>query len=429
MLYYIRRKFRGRKEKIKMNLINDTQVSKMSLLQIPERKRSLIRSFVIRCIDIVGAIVGLIMMVPLWLYVAIEHIKNKDEGPVFYHQKRIGKNGKIFKMYKFGSESIISNFPQFINLLKGEMTLVGPRPYMYYEKEKMGRYYDIITQFKPGLTGVYQISGKSSITFNERLDMDLRYIFNNNLKMNLKIMAITLLVTPKYRSREYFNEYVAEQNDFVDNLLNNVSEKITLFLKRVIDIMASIVGLLILAILVPIVWIGNRICKDKGPVFYSHERIGKNGKHFKMYKFRSMIVGADDVLKEYLKNNEEIRKEFEETRKLQNDPRITKFGSFLRKTSLDEFPQFINVLKGEMSLIGPRAVVDDEIEKFGDKQEVVLSVKPGVTGYWAANGRSNTSYEERIEMETYYVENMSIVLDIKIIFKTIYSVIKREGAV
>ena len=407
-----------------MNFVNDTQISKMSLIEIPLRKRNLLTKICIRCIDILGAIAGLLVLIPFWIYVAIEHIKNKDESPVFYYQKRIGKNGKIFKMYKFGSKSIISNFPQFINVLKGEMTLVGPRPYMHYEKEKMGKYYDIISQSKPGLTGVYQISGKSSITFNERLDMDLRYIFDRNFKMDLKIIDITILVTPRYRVREFFNEYV-EEKDFVDNSLRNI----TLLLKRIIDLFASIVGLVFLGILVPIVWMGNRICKDKGPIFYSHQRIGKDGKHFKMYKFRSMVVGADDILQEYLKNNEEIRKEFEETRKLQNDPRITKFGAFLRKTSIDEFPQFLNVLKGDMSLIGPRAVVDDEIEMFGDKKENVLSVKPGITGYWAANGRSNTSYEERVEMENYYVENMSILLDIKIVFKTIYSVIKREGAV
>ena len=407
-----------------MNLINDTQVSKLSLLEIPERKRSLISKLIIRCIDILAAIIGIIIVIPLWLYVSIQHIKNKDESPVVYSQKRIGRNGKIFKMYKFGCKSMISNFPQFINIFKGEMTLVGPRPYMYYEKDKMGKYYDLIIESKPGLTGVYQISGKTVITFEERLDMDLRYIFDRNFKMDLKIIAITALVTPKYRVREFFNEYVEEKNIF-----DNLNQNITLVLKRFFDIICSILGLIILILLTPIVWIGNHLCKDKGPLFYSHERIGKDGKYFKMYKFRSMVVGADDILQEYLKNNEEIRKEFEETRKLQNDPRITKFGAFLRKTSLDEIPQFINVLKGEMSLIGPRAVVDGEIEKFGDKKNNVLSVKPGITGYWAANGRSNTSYEERVEMENYYVENMSLLLDIKIILKTVYSVIKREGAV
>ena len=308
-----------------MNSTNEIQVSKMSLLELHERKRNLISKLISRCVDIVAAIIGIVMFIPLWLYVSIEHIKNKDESPVFYSQKRIGKNGKIFKMYKFGSKAMISNFPQFINILKGEMTLVGPRPYMYYEKNKMGKYYDIIIQNKPGLTGVYQISGKSVISFDERLDMDLRYIFDRNFKMDFKIIAITILVTPKHRVREYLNEYVEEKNNF--------SREITLVAKRIGDILISFIGLIALILLMPIVWIGNRLCKDKGPLFYVHERIGRDGEHFKMYKFRSMIVGADEVLHEYLKNNKEIREEFEKTRKIHNDPRITKFGAFQRKTS------------------------------------------------------------------------------------------------
>ena len=178
-----------------------------------------------------------------------------------------------------------------------------------------------------------------------------------------------------------------------------------------------------------IVYTINLVSGDHGPLFYSQERIGKNGKHFKMYKFRSMVVGADEKLKEILKNDPELRAEFMRDRKLKNDPRITRAGKFLRKTSLDEFPQFINVIKGEMSLVGPRAVIDGEIEKFGTKKNVVLSVKPGITGYWAANGRSDTTYEERVEMETYYAKNSNVVFDFKILFKTVMVVIKHEGAV
>ena len=178
-----------------------------------------------------------------------------------------------------------------------------------------------------------------------------------------------------------------------------------------------------------IVAIVNFINKENGPLFYSHERIGKDGKHFKMYKFRSMVVGADEILEKMMSEDEEVRKEFEETRKLKNDPRITKIGKILRKTSLDEFPQFINVLKGEMSLVGPRAVIEGEIELFGEHKSEVLSVKPGITGYWAANGRSDTTYEERVKLETYYANNMSIPLDIEILAKTVISVVKKEGAI
>ena len=142
-----------------------------------------------------------------------------------------------------------------------------------------------------------------------------------------------------------------------------------------------------------------------------------------------MVIGADKILEEYLAENEEARIEFEQNQKLKNDPRITKLGSFIRKTSLDEFPQFINILKGDMSLVGPRPIVDREVELFGDKMKTVHSVRPGLTGYWAANGRSDTTYEQRVEMEAYYAENFSLLLDIKIILKTIKSVIKKEGAI
>ncbi len=148
-----------------------------------------------------------------------------------------------------------------------------------------------------------------------------------------------------------------------------------------------------------------------------------------MYKFRTMVVDSDERLAKLLEEDEEARKEWEENRKLKNDPRITKIGSFLRKTSLDEFPQFINVLKGDMSIVGPRAVVDGEIEKFGIYKKEILSVKPGITGYWAANGRSDTSYEERVFMEYKYVRMFSVWMDIKILFKTVASVLRKEGAV
>lgn len=202
------------------------------------------------------------------------------------------------------------------------------------------------------------------------------------------------------------------------------------FIKRVIDIIGSIIGIVILIPVTAIVYMARKILKeDDGPLFYEHLRYGKNGKQFRLYKFRSMCMHADQKLKEYLESNEEARKEFEKNQKLKNDPRITKLGNFLRKTSLDELPQMLNILKGEMSFIGPRPVVDGEIEKYGENKDKFLSVKPGLTGYWQVNGRSNTTYEERMEMELYYVDNCSLWLDIKIFFKTFIAVFKKEGAI
>lgn len=218
------------------------------------------------------------------------------------------------------------------------------------------------------------------------------------------------------------------ENTTIDN--KKIKIYIEKGIKRIVDIIVGLLGTIMLIPITAVIYITKKVLKeDNGPIFYDQLRIGKDGKHFKLYKYRSMIVGADEILKEYLASNEEAKIEFEKNQKLRNDPRITKLGNFLRKTSLDEFPQFINILKGDMSLVGPRPIVDREVELFGDKMKIVHSVRPGLTGYWAANGRSDTSYEQRVEMEAYYAENFSLLLDIKIIFKTIKSVINKEGAI
>lgn len=200
--------------------------------------------------------------------------------------------------------------------------------------------------------------------------------------------------------------------------------------KRAIDIIGAIIGIILLIPTIILVYIARKILKeDQGPLFYKQLRYGKNGKIFKLYKFRSMCINADKKLKEYLDNNEDAKNEFEKTHKLQKDPRITKLGNFLRKTSLDELPQMINILKGEMSFVGPRPVISEEVEEYGVNKDKFLSVTPGLTGYWQVNGRSNTTYEERMLMELYYVENCSLWLDIKIFFKTFITVFKKEGAI
>ena len=240
--------------------------------------------------------------------------------------------------------------------------------------------------------------------------------------MNMKVIK-----DYSFLNEQDINEIVLE-NDTINN--KKIGIYIERGIKRIFDIFVGLIGTLLLIPITIGIYIAKKILKeDDGPIFYDQLRIGKDGKHFKLYKYRSMIVGADEILKEYLSNNEEARIEFEQNQKLKNDPRITKLGNFLRKTSLDEFPQFINILKGDMSLVGPRPIVDREIELFGDKMKTVHSVRPGLTGYWAANGRSDTTYEQRVEMEAYYAENFSLLLDIKIIVKTIKSVIKKEGAI
>lgn len=196
------------------------------------------------------------------------------------------------------------------------------------------------------------------------------------------------------------------------------------YIKRIIDILISLVALVILSPVFLIIGLSIKI-ESKGPVFFVHKRVGKYGKIIGMYKFRTMVQNAEELIKEF---TPEQMKEFKENFKLENDPRITKVGKFLRKTSLDELPQLINILKGELSIIGPRPVIEEELEKYGENKSKFLSVTPGLTGYWAANGRSNTTYEQRMDMELYYIDNMSWKMDVKIFFKTIISVLKKEGA-
>ena len=186
-------------------------------------------------------------------------------------------------------------------------------------------------------------------------------------------------------------------------------------MKRVLDVIVASIGLVILSPVFLLLAILIKV-NSKGSVFFAHTRIGKDGKKFKMYKFRTMYENAEEMIKNF---SPEQKKEWEENYKLKEDPRITSIGKILRKTSLDELPQIINIIKGDLSIIGPRPVIDRELEKYGESKEKFLSITPGLTGYWQANGRSSTSYEERMEMELYYVDHCSLKLDIAIFFKTI----------
>ena len=209
------------------------------------------------------------------------------------------------------------------------------------------------------------------------------------------------------------------------NVQTKISKKVYIKVKRVIDVILASIALILLSPLFAIIAIAIKI-DSKGPVFFAHKRIGKNGNIIKLYKFRSMVINAEELIKSF---TPEQMREYKENYKLTNDPRITKVGKFLRKTSLDELPQLINIINGDLSIIGPRPVVADELEKYGVNKDKFLSVTPGLTGYWAANGRSNTTYEQRMEMELYYIDNLSLKMDIKVFFKTILSVLKKEGAI
>ena len=208
---------------------------------------------------------------------------------------------------------------------------------------------------------------------------------------------------------------------------SKVKFNIYLFIKRFVDIFVSLIGMFFLTPIYLIVKIIYVLNGDFDKIMFAHKRIGKNGEEFSMYKFRTMVPNALEILDELLKDPKYL-KEWQENHKFEHDPRVTKIGNILRKTSLDELPQFINIFLGDMSLIGPRPMIKEEVDDYGKRKLDLLSVRPGLTGWWACNGRSDTTADERKELELYYVKNRSLTLDIKIVFKTVIAVLKKEGA-
>jgi lipopolysaccharide/colanic/teichoic acid biosynthesis glycosyltransferase len=204
-------------------------------------------------------------------------------------------------------------------------------------------------------------------------------------------------------------------------------QSLYLGVKRLFDIIISSIALVFVALISIIIFLIDCFGNNKGPVFFKQKRIGKNHKVFYIYKYRSMVINADEKLQAnkklhdlYVKNNYKLPPE--------RDPRITRFGKFLRKSSLDELPQFLNIFKGEMSLIGPRPVVEEELKEYGEQTDKFLSVTPGAMGYWQASGRSTIPYPRRCDYELYYVDNASLIFDLKILCKSIISIFKADGA-
>ena len=193
--------------------------------------------------------------------------------------------------------------------------------------------------------------------------------------------------------------------------------KVYKLIKKIFDIVFS---LFILITFIPLFLIISSLIKlsSRGPIFFLQERIGKNNIPFKCIKFRTMYPEAKDILKNLLNNDEKIKKEFEQTHKIKNDPRITTIGKLLRKTSLDELPQFINVLRNEMSIVGPRPIVKAEKKKYGKNSVKLLSIKPGITGLWQVSGRNNLTYRKRVMLDINYVKNYNLLMDIRILIRT-----------
>lgn len=223
-----------------------------------------------------------------------------------------------------------------------------------------------------------------------------------------------------------------ESNNMADTLpiksANKVKRITYLFIKKSFDVICSLFAVLFLIPLWLFIKLAYLFSGDTNPVLYTQKRIGKNGEEFDFYKFRSMIPNADEELKKILAEDPKKAEEYALNKKLENDPRVTKVGAFLRKTSLDEFPQFINVLKGDMAIIGNRPYLPREKEDMGDYFEDIEKTKCGIVSYWAVMGRSDVSFEKRLELEKYYSDNQTLLLDLSIFVKVFKIVLLRKGA-
>ena len=210
--------------------------------------------------------------------------------------------------------------------------------------------------------------------------------------------------------------------------MSKIKKYLYLTIKRLFDIILSLFGILFLIPISIIIKISYILNKDFSSIFYSQIRIGKDGKEFKLYKFRSMIPNADEVLKELMSTSTDIFNEYSKNKKLKDDPRVTKVGKFIRKTSLDEFPQFINVFKGDMSIVGNRPYLPIEKKDMGNYYNDIVKTKCGIVSYWAIHGRSDVSFERRLELEKYYSNHQSLGLDAKIFIKSFSVVLLKKGA-
>lgn len=261
------------------------------------------------------------------------------------------------------------------------------------------------------------------------LEFDEHALRDEWLKTLAKHHCRSVSVIPTLRGVPLYGtdmSFIFSHEVMILRVSNSLAKRTSRFLKRTFDIIGSASIILLLS---PILGaLAYLVSKDGGKAIYGHERVGRDGNKFKCLKFRSMVMNSQEVLQQLLENDPEARAEWDKDFKLKNDPRITKVGNFIRKTSLDELPQLFNVLKGEMSLVGPRPVIEKELERYAGDVDYYLMAKPGMTGLWQVSGRNDVDYDTRVYFDAWYVKNWSLWNDIAILFKTINVVLKRDGA-
>lgn len=431
-------------------------VSYLPFMVMPRRYQ-----FLKRVIDIVLALLCLPLFLLVYLLSYIAALPSR--GAVILQRVRVGKNGRRFYQYRFRTlrldakerlengekaetawgrfliASHVDGLPEILNVLSGDMSFCGPHAptlqrFLEYDPARRRN-----LCIKPGIVGGWSLEKEEEdIIFRER-----EYVEDWSVIKDLAIYTEMLLrYLTGQSTKQRLSRTVAEEIQLIEDYKEDIAplqydhtvyvhqatagEKIYLFVKRIIDIILSAIGIIILSpvlLILSILVISN----DGGSPIYKHTRVGMNGRKIAILKFRSMRRDAGDLKK--LLTPEQLE-QYEKEFKIDDDPRITGIGEFIRKTSLDELPQLFNILKGDLSIVGPRPIVEKETEVYGKDIGKFLSVKPGLTGYWQAYARNNATYEtgERQAMEMYYIDHKSFWLDIKIFFKTFSSVLKREGA-
>lgn len=239
----------------------------------------------------------------------------------------------------------------------------------------------------------------------------------------------SITVIPSLRGLPLYNtdmSFIFSHEVMLLRIHNNLAKRTSRLQKRTFDIVCSSLIILVSSPLLLYLW--YKVSRDGGPAIYGHQRVGRSGKLFPCYKFRSMVMNSQEVLQKLLDTDPEARAEWERDFKLRNDPRITRVGRFIRRTSLDELPQLFNVLKGEMSLVGPRPIISEELVRYDNDVDYYLMAKPGMTGLWQVSGRNDVDYETRVYFDSWYVKNWSLWNDIAILFKTVKVVLHRDGA-
>ncbi|WP_114193571.1 undecaprenyl-phosphate galactose phosphotransferase WbaP [Edaphovirga cremea] len=276
---------------------------------------------------------------------------------------------------------------------------------------------------------LWRVSDTEHTQFIVALEFDEHVLRDQWLKTLAKNGCRSVSVIPTLRGVPLYGtdmSFIFSHEVMILRVSNNLAKRTSRIVKRTFDIVGSV---MILTMLSPVLLIlAYLVSKDGGKSIYGHERIGRNGEKFKCLKFRSMVTNSQEVLKNLLENDAQAREEWDKDFKLKNDPRITRVGKFIRKTSLDELPQLLNVLKGEMSLVGPRPVIEKELERYAGDVDYYLMAKPGITGLWQVSGRNDVDYDTRVYFDAWYVKNWTLWNDIAILFKTINVVLKRDGA-